>query len=335
MSEVHFLDLCAIDHEFIYMAAQLDELVSEKPNHSRMFTYRHQDRSWHMHDVQMHVISTAIKLNHANDPEDRRLIALSDEGEVDVFAKGDYVWRTEKIPESGVRLGSRGLMSHVRQIGQHLFACGHNGQVYVRLGPEKWRAIDSQIYKSINYTGNQNNLEGRIEHIMRSMANQLVLNCIDGDSERDLYVVGDSGYMAHFDGSKWQKIILPTDEHLQWVRCYGPDEIWTCGYNGTLLKGNIRDGFHDQSSIDDNETWWCLAKHNGNIYLSATSGLYKFETESRKITRVKSDLEPEHTDTYRVDEKGGALWSMGERDIVRLYKNKWERIHHIDNQKIE
>lgn len=48
---------------------------------------------------------------------------------------------------------------------------------------------------------------------------------MDGSSSDDIYVVGLGGYMAHFDGVTWTRIDLPVYEHLEWVRCYGTDEV--------------------------------------------------------------------------------------------------------------
>ena len=335
MAEVHFLDLSAIDEDFIYLAAQLDDVNPREVASTHMYTYRKSDDTWYYHDVDMNIVSLAVKLNHANDTEDRRLVALSSEGGLDIFAKGDYVWRTEIIPKAGTSLGSRGRMNNIRQIGAHLFACGQNGQVYQRMGSNDWQSIDKGLYKHINYVGSSSDIQERMSAIMSAMTNQLVLNCIDGTHERDIYVVGDSGYMAHYNGDSWKKIDLPTDEHLQWVRCYSPTEVWACGYNGTLLLGNIQDGFKDQSSVDDNDTWWCLAKYGQDIYLSATAGLFVFSANSRKIDRIRTNLRPELSDTYRVDVKNGVLWSMGEKDIARLHKGRWERVKHIDNEPIQ
>lgn len=329
MATVHYLDANAIAHDLVYIATQLDEIDPRVHKHTRMSIYDCLDGKWYYHDVDMNVISICIKLNHANDPEDRRLISLSFEGELDIFAKGDYVWRTEKIPEAGLRLGTRGRMTHIRQISAHLFACGHNGQVYQRMGTNSWRAIDNGIYQ-----GSANDRPKSPEELLDEIMNRRILNCIDGNNESDIYVVGDSGYMAHFNGTSWNQVALKTDEHLQWIRCYGPDEVWACGYNGTLLKGNVKDGFKDVSSIDDNDTWWCLTKYGEDIYLSATKGLFKFDSKSKKIAPVKTGLKPEHQDTYRLDSKDGALWSVGEKDIARLFNGRWERIHDIDNPKI-
>jgi hypothetical protein len=328
VSKVHFLDSIPVENSRLYVACQLDDIEPREIAHTRMFAFdTPDDRKWFHHDVDMNVVSVAIKMGHANDlDESRRLIGLSKEGELDIFATGDYVWRTEKIPDAGVRFGSRGHMTHVRQIGSHLFACGHNGQVYKRVGDNSWIAIDSEIYKSIDYTS------GDTSKLLNAMLGQRVLNCIDGSSEADVYTVGDDGYMAHFDGKKWKEIKLKTTEHLQWIRCYSPTEAWACGFNGTLLVGNVISGFRDVSTIDDNYTWWSLAKLDNKIYLAAAEGLFVYEGTG--IKPVKTGLSPEHEDTYRVNVKDGALWSVGAKDIVRLMNGSWERFGHIDNPPI-
>ena len=293
-----------------------------------MSTYEMPENKWFTHDLEMNIVSACTKIAHANDRDtSRRLIALSKEGEVDVFASGDYVWRTEKIPEAGLRLGTRGWMTHIRQIGSHLFACGQNGQVYQRHGSDDWRKHDEGVYKFETYTA------GDVEAAIRVIGNRRTLNCIDGNSETDIYVAGDNGYLAHHDGKKWTQLKLKTGEHLQWVRCYGADEVYVCGYNGTLLKGSAKLGFKDVSSVNDNFTWWCLARPGEHVYLCASEGLFYFD--GKTIKKVKTGLKPEHQDTGRVDVAGGVLWSVGAKDIVRrLADGKWERIHHVDNERI-
>ena len=334
MATVHYLDAYATFHDLLYVATQLDDVDPRQLAHVRICSYDCQNATWYSHDVNMNVISTCRKIGHVDDTDEGgRGISLSIEGEVDIFDSQDYVWRTEKIPDAGMRLGTRGRMSHIRQIGAHLFACGHNGQVYQRMGTDNWRAIDKGVYQAVDYGGG-GDIESRADALLDAIMNKRILNCIDGNSERDMYVVGDFGYMAHYDGTTWSQVELKTDEHLQWIRCYGPNEVWACGYNGTLLKGSASAGFRDVSSIDDNDTWWCLTKYGEDIYLSATPWLFRFGSASGKIMRVATGLKPEHEDTYRVDAKDGALWSIGEKDIARLYEGRWERIHHIDNPRI-
>jgi hypothetical protein len=329
MATVHFLDAIPVEAFRLYVACQLDDVEPREVAHTRMCAFdAPNDREWFHHDVEMNVVSVTTKINHANDSDtSRRLVGLSKEGEVDIFAAGDYVWRTEKIPNAGARLGTRGHMSHIRQVGSHLFACGQNGQVYQRLGDNKWVAIDADIYKAIDYTS------GDPAALVDAMMNQRVLNCIDGTSQSDLYVVGNDGFMAHFDGKRWQQIKLKSNEHLQWVRCVSASEVWACGYNGTLLVGSENSGFKDVSTVDDNFTWWSLAKHDELVYLSATEGLFAYD--GVKIKPVNTGLSPQHRDTYRVSAKDGALWSVGAKDIVRLFNGQWERFGHIDNPKLK
>jgi hypothetical protein len=328
MASIYFLDAIAVDTNRLYAACQLDDVEPREVPHTRMCSFdAPDDHEWFSHDVEMNIVSVTKKIQHINDKDNsRRLVGLSKEGEIDIFAAGDYVWRTEKIPEAGARQGSRGHMTYITQIGANLFACGQNGQVYKRLGDDQWMAIDEGIYKAIDYASTDP------ATLMEAMMNQRVLNCIDGNNENDLYVVGDEGFFAHYNGSTWNNIAFKTNEHLQWVKCYGKDEIWACGYNGTLLRGSISKGFINVSTAEDNYTWWSLAKHDNKIYLSATEGLFcYFDGE---ICIVKTGLQPEHSDTNRVSAADGALWSIGAKDIVRLKESEWKRFHHTDNPRI-
>jgi hypothetical protein len=138
--------------------------------------------------------------------------------------------------------------------------------------------------------------------------------------------------MVHFNGRTWSTIPLKTDEHLQWVRCYGPNEIWACGFNGTVLVGNARQGFRDVSTVDDNQTWVCLTKYQDKIYLCEEDGLHVFDGKS--IKSVVTGLKPELQDAWRVDHADGVLWSIGVKDLARFDGTRWERIHHPDNPRI-
>ncbi len=326
---VHFLDAIPVNAHRLYVACQLDDVEPREVAHSRMCAFdAPNDREWFHHDVDMNVVSVATKIAHANDSDtSRRLVGLSKEGEVDIFAAGDYVWRTEKIRGAGARSGGRGPMTHIRQVGSHLFACGQNGQIYQRLGDDQWGPIDADLYKPIAYT------QGDPAALVEAMMNQRSLNCIDGTSESDLYVVGNDGFMAHFDGRRWQQLELNSCEHLQWVRCVSSSEVWACGYNGILLVGTAAAGFEKVGTVDGNFTWWSLAKHEDRIYLSATEGL--FEYDGVQIKRTRTGLSPTHHDTLRVNVKDGALWSVGARDIVRRFEGRWERFGHIDNPRLK
>ena len=69
------------------------------------------------------------------------------------------------------------------------------------------------------------------------------INSMWGTSSKDFYVVGNGGNIAHYNGSKWEKIESGTEEILDDI--YGiDDDIYIAGgsnmyYTGVLLKGNM------------------------------------------------------------------------------------------------
>ncbi|MDR1424181.1 MAG: hypothetical protein LBI92_06230 [Azoarcus sp.] len=332
--ECHYLDGCVVQHNFIYMAAQLDDLDPDEYLHTRMTGFceliigRKGLRSdgkpsngWAYHDLEMHIVSVCVK--QETPVEGRRLCALSKEGEVEIFSGKSGKGVIEKIPDAGLRLseyteeGVTGYVTHIREIGDSLYVCGQSGQVYRRT-ESGWIHIDAGVFSPLRDPDDDE-------------VNSF--NCIDGNDGNDLYVVGDDGVVFHCDGFVWRPVQVNTREHLLWVRCYGRDEVYICGYNGTLLRGSARNGFKDVSALEDNFTWWCLCKFRDKVYLSATEGLYAWD--GKKIARVGTGLSPE-VETYRLDadREGKTLWSFGAKDLACFDGQKWQRLHDPDNPRI-
>lgn len=329
ISSVYFIDGVAIDGNSLYIATQLESLDPDETAHTRMSTYApdRQELPFGCHDFPDNIVSV-----HAYRvlPEDKhRFVGLGRHGLVH-FRRGGTTPsnRTEQILGAGMledALG--GLMTHLREIDGQLWACGQRGQVYRRFAQDDWRHVDQGLF--VDLDPDKFATPG---DLAEAMVSGPMLECVDGSSESDVYVVGLHGFMAHFDGKQWRKVDLRTDEHLTWVRCYGPGEVWACGFNGTLIKGNARDGFKEMSSVDDNQTWVCLSKFQDKVYLSAEEGLHVFD--GKKIAPVKTKLKPELQDAWRVDHADGVLWSIGVKDLARFDGKTWERIHHPDNEPI-
>ncbi len=329
IASVYYIDGVAIEANAMHAATQLESLDPDEVTHTRMSTYwpATQDRPFGYFDVEDNIVSVhAYKVL----PDDKkRYVGLSQHGTAYFVRGSTREIRPEVLPGAGFLEGNfGGLMSHLREIGGQLWACGQRGQVFRRFAQDDWRHADQGLHVPLNPA----DYEGRAEELAAKMSEGPMLNCIDGTSADDVYAVGDQGLLAHYDGKVWKRVPLNTDEHLQWVRCYGPDEVWACGYNGTVLKGNARQGFKDVSSVDDNLTWVCLTKFNDKVYLSAEEGLYVYD--GKKIARVKTGLKPELQDAWRVDHADGVLWSIGVKDLARFDGRRWERIHHPDNEKI-
>ncbi len=61
------------------------------------------------------------------------------------------------------------------------------------------------------------------------------LRSVWGSSDHDVWVVGDSGVILHFDGRAWSVVKPATLENLTGVRGLGPDQIWACSDKGTII----------------------------------------------------------------------------------------------------
>lgn len=327
-SPVHYLDACALIKDIAYVASFFDELDQNEYAFTRLSTYRgsKEPDAWCYHDVKFNVVAVCHKLPTEGDITTRRLCALSKEGEIDLYSNNEDVSVFEKIPDAGVRTGLYGALSHLREIGTALFACGQRGQVYRRFGDNDWRHVDQGLL--LEPVTDTSDLNAFLDNLLDGPN----LNCIDGFHEEDLYVVGDSGGAWHYDGKAWRQLKLATDEHLQWVRCYGTNEVWICGYNGALLKGNARDGFINVSAVEDNSTYWCLAKFEDRIYLSTEAGLEVFD--GQHIRAVSTGLKPELQDGWRVDVADGRLWTFGPKDMAWFDGQTWTRIQDPDNPPI-
>lgn len=329
IASVHFLDGVCIDRDWLYLATQLDALDPDETAHTRMSVLDlTQPHPWAYHDYEDNIVSVhAYRCAKECLPDGSRYAALGRHGTVR-FNERNTPSFTETLPGAGL-LGSNtgGLMTHLREIDGALWACGQGGQVFRRFGRDDWRHVDTGLHVPLNLK----DFEGKPDELAEAMFNSPMLNCIDGFNGADVYVVGLRGFMAHFDGQCWQKIDLPTDEHLLWVRCDGQD-VWACGTNGALLKGDIRRGFKDLSTLQDKQTWVCLTRYRDQTWLSAEEGLYVFDGQA--IAPVRTGLEPELQDAWRVDHVDGVLWSIGINDLARFDGQHWERIQHPDNEPI-
>lgn len=329
-ASVYFLDAVCVDPDWLYLATQLESLDPDETLHTRMSVLDlTQPAQWACHDYEDNIVSVhAYRMGQKDLPDGSRYAALGQHGTVHFNERNEPTFK-EVIPGAGMKDGTfGGLMTHLRLIDGRLWACGQHGQVYRRWGRDDWRRADEGIRVVLNPAEHAQDAGSLLDTMSRAP----MLGCIDGSSSDDVYVVGMNGYMAHFDGEAWTRVELPVDEHLEWVRCYGPDEVWVCGFNGTVLRGSAREGFKRVSGVDDHQTFVCLTRFNESVYLCAEEGLFVWDGKS--IGPVKTGLKPELQNAWRVDQVGGILWSVGVTDIARFDGSAWERVEHPDNEAI-
>lgn len=327
---MYYLDGVVVSSDFVFVATQLESLDPRETAHTRCSSYNpaEQELPFGYFDLEDNIVSVHA---YRKLPEDKkRFVCLGSQGAVHFVRGSTREVRTELLPGAGLVDGNfGGLMTNIREIGGQLWTCGQHGQVYRRFGVDDWRRSDEGIRVQVNP---EEYGPDRISEMLDIMSSAPMLSCIDGTADSDVYVVGLQGFLAHFDGSKWTKIELPVDEHLEWVRCVTEGEVWVCGHNGTLLRGDAKSGFKSVSGPDDHQTFVCLAKFNKCVYVSAEEGLFQYDGE--KISQVKTSLKPDIQDAWRLDYADGVMWSIGVTDLVRFDGKNWARVHHPDNEPI-
>ena len=309
--------------DYICLSGAMDAF-EDFERYTRVITYDElADHIWSYHEEQYVVTSICIWRSSLN--AHRFFVTLGEDGEVGFMDADDHI---EKIPGAGVHSEDAigwGYMSAMKQIGNHLYACGGAGQVYKRLGPNKWVHMDEGILQA------------------HDVADRLLPRAIDGPSEDAIYLVGSLAATGHpprvhfWNGKTWRQLDLPKNaERIVNLYVESESRIWMCGANGTLLLGNAKEGFKSLSKVEDNQLFTSVCQYRDLIFVASNLGLFFYDPRhpAKGIQKVVTGLKPELQDANIVDSCEDTLWSIGPKDIARFDGKKWERIHHPDNPKI-
>lgn len=265
---------------------------------------------------------------------------LSREGDVRLYGPGGKPDHTYQIPEAGVwgeAATGLGYVNRIRAIRDHLYVCGQSRQVYrfdwdgKDLATGQWRDVAGPMrHPPMPEPPDDADEEAFDRWLDDNDAIDLV--DIDGPAEDDIYAIGDEAW--HWDGRHWAQIALPTDEPLTAIKVISPNEIYLVGRNGTLLRGNRRDGFVDLSSVEDNQRFVGIEYFDGKLFLASNLGLFVYDPSRRKIERHTTNLKPDLQDTHVLEAKDGILWSFGFKDLAWFDGQTWTRVDHPDNPPI-
>lgn len=302
-------------------AVSMDAFDSREP-YSRIFFYNERNKNlWTYAEYNCRITSVCVwndpaKLSH------RIFTALSENGEI-IFLGPDQ--SLEKINEAGLLEASKGYgyLNCIVQIDRHLFACGYSGQIYKRHSNGSWHHFDEGVL--------QRSDSAEPKYFIESM---------NGCSENDIYCVGSTsepgypGRADYWDGRHWTKLDLPIDTgRLTNLYIENHEKIWLCGANGTLLCGNVNDGFIKVKVKHLNSLITSVTKFQECLFLATSKGLFYFDSRISDpvLMRVITNLQPPQlTDTLIVQSVEDYLWSIGSKKITRFDGNIWESIQHPD-----
>lgn len=320
---VSYRDCAIFQPDYFYFSLVPDEVDETQYNFCRFNMRKHGVWTGH-HDLDWTVTSICSY------PKIGAAVALSSDGDIHLAQTKGF--EIETIPEK-YRQGL-GATTRIRSIGQGLFVCGHRGQVYQRIAEDDWQPIDEGLRQTelAGKTPNELLADGTKAYLEKKFSAQsYFLNDIDGVDEKHLYVVGDKGFIAYYDGQQWDILERFTNHHLNSLHVTSDGRVYVCGNDGVVFKGNAKDGFQDLSSPELADNCWDICEFKGDVYIATLNGLYTIEDD--RATELDTGLEPS-VGAYRFAANGDILIACYQKDIVQYDGGgEWQRILSFDNAK--
>jgi hypothetical protein len=297
-SRVLCVDGFVIKKDFILVSTEPEESLDYE--FARVSTMK--EGKWGYVDIDEKVYSVC-----AVDGSPREYYCLGRDGTVHILRSGGK--RTEQIPDAGTWESHLGYVVKIREIGGKLYVCGASSQIYKR-EPQGWVHFD----------------EGVLDR-SSDPAKAIALWDLDGTSEANVYAVGEQGSVWHNNGSKWEKLAVPTTDVLTAVRCLSNTQTYIVGHEGLLLKGSGK-SWADLSNRKIKNHFWDVEVYKGITYLAALEGLFAFNGE--EIVPVDTGITPK-PDAYRLHANDGVLWSFGAERLCFFDGKTWTYVKHPDN----
>jgi hypothetical protein len=198
-----------------------------------------------------------------------------------------------------------GDLNRIRAVGEGVYVCGQSCQVYELQG-SRWIHMDKGIIGQ----------------------NSETLHDIDGTERNNIYAVGLSGSMYHFDGNLWTQLDSPTDQHLLNVRCVSRNEVYVCGYKGNIFRGSM----NDWQFIGDPEfdgTCWGMDSFGGKLYLAHSRGLIMYDGNSLNAVDIGAGKDATF---HRLHANKQMLYSFGPDDLFAYDGTRWSEIICPENE---
>ena len=292
-SSLFFTDGFVAARDHILIAAKLN--AHDEEYFSRCC--RFQKGRWSFADITDSVVSVCL------DPITDAVLWLGQAGTVTSKSRGapavqEYIADADRF----------GNLNRIRVIGKDVYVCGYAGQVYRRISAT-WQHCDRGIL------------------VPTADARSLDLHDIDGTGPDDLYVVGTNGAIFHFDGSRWIYADPPRNVHFTRIRCVQHDDVYVCGFKGTILRGSRRT-WHDLTGPDLNDNLYGLDLFQNDIYVARNTGIMRLS--HGKLTPVDIGI-PRQFTFHRLHANDGVLWSFGTDDLLWFDGLKWTEVRHPDN----
>jgi hypothetical protein len=106
-----------------------------------------------------------------------------------------------------------------------------------------------------------------------------------------LFAVGRNGFVGRFDGSRWRRFPVPTEEVLVSVFCAGPDEFYACGHLGIVLEGSKAGWGRISENYIENAPLYSVAKFRGDLWIAGgKQGVLRRVGTTDRLEVVKDNI---------------------------------------------
>ena len=78
----------------------------------------------------------------------------------------------------------------------------------------------------------------KLKPVVEGLPERCSYRAVSGTAPNDVWLVGDAGCIAHFDGNSWSEVPSGFDERLSGVWAATPSRAWAVGVGGTILGWN-------------------------------------------------------------------------------------------------
>lgn len=205
------------------------------------------------------------------------------------------------------QLSPKTRFHQLAKVEDQVYGVGWGREVFKRLGPENWQCISEQIREH----GNGHGFED-----------------MDGFSNNDLYAVGGTNDVWHFDGEQWRYIDVCDEKVLPFSVCCAEDGYVYIGCAwGIVLRGRGEewDVFHTDKNIKFCDT----VAYNGRVFFGSESGVFVSQQNTEAFSCQPYDFEGQIAplNARRLDAGHGLLLAASLNSVALYDGENWQYLY--------
>jgi len=240
----------------------------------------------------------SVALASVHEPR-QQFVLVGPMGQVYVTGSGDR--HEEEIIDRTFSPKTLGFIRDARTIDGKVFACGMKRQVYRRDDADHWTCISQNIAGGTGVHG---------------------FEALDGFSRNDLYAVGWSGEIWHFDGGDLRQCDSPCSDLLVDVCCAGDGLVYAIARGTTLVSGRAAPWSARSTELPVELLSLCWFKDR--LYGASTRDVFVLDHAGAFVPVA---IGPDFPATCgELATNGDILVSAGARDVFSFDGVDWRRI---------